>query len=175
MGHMAELRGYTCPVPTMGLRADKLEAQWGEIVARIQLPSDWRQRIENLAGDPDERNSILREREAVQEKLRRIKQLYKDLMMDEVEYRAEHEALQSRLSGLVLPNSPHVIKAGEYLENLGALWNAATLVEQREITRVLLKSMYIDVEVYRIVSIEPQAVFRLLFAEICEDLGVEII
>jgi len=38
------------------------------------------------------------------------------------------------------------------------------LAEQREITRVLLKAMYVDLEAQRIVSIEPRPIFRVLFA-----------
>ena len=55
------------------------------------------------------------------------------------------------------------------------LWNAATLAEQREITRMLIKAMYVDLEKGEIVSIEPQPIFRVLFVDICDDLGVEII
>jgi hypothetical protein len=175
MRHTAEWRGFQCSVPTVSLRADELEAQWGAIVARIKLPADWRNRIEDLAGDADEREAILREREVIQEKLRRTKQLYKDLIMDETEYRSTVEALQSRLASLVLPNSPHLFKAAEYLENLGTLWAEATLIEQREITRVLLKAMYVDLQQKRIVAIEPKPVFHMLFAKICGDLGVEIV
>ncbi len=39
--------------------------------------------------------------------------------------------------------------------NLGTLWKAATLDEQRDLTRVLLKAMYMNVETERIVAIEP--------------------
>ncbi|MBN1452928.1 MAG: hypothetical protein JW963_18060 [Anaerolineales bacterium] len=144
-------------------------------MSRIVLPPDWKQRIEDLAGDANEREAILRERAAIQEKLRRLKRAYVDGLADDAEYDAIRTALQSRLASLVLPNSPHLVRAGEYLENLGTLWDAATLAEQREITRILLKAMYIDLEQQRILSIEPQPIFRLLFTNICGDLDVEIV
>ncbi len=175
MRHTAEWRGVECEVPTISLRADFLEDLWGEIVSRIVLPSDWKQRIEALAGDADEREAILREREAIQERLRRLKRAYVDGLVDDAEYDATRPMLQSRLAGLVLPSSPHLVKAGEYLESLGTLWEVATLAEQREITRMLLKAMYVSLQQQRIVSIEPQPVFRVLFTTICGDLGVEIV
>jgi site-specific DNA recombinase len=173
--HTAQARGYECSVPGKMVRADVLEEQWTDIISAIQLPDDWKQRIEALAGDADQRQRILREREEVQEKLRRIKLMYRDLLIDDDEYRTTVARLQTRLAGLVLPNSPHIVRAGEYLENLGFLWAEATLEEQRDITRVLVKSVLVDVLQDTIVAIEPMPIFKALFAEFCGDIGVVIL
>jgi hypothetical protein len=101
--------------------------------------------------------------------------MYRDLLIDDDEYRTTVEQLQTRLSGLVLPSSPHLVRAGEYLENLGMLWVKATLAEQRDITRVLLKAAYVDVLEQKIVMIEPVPLFRKLFTEFCSDIGVGIL
>ncbi|MBP8973537.1 MAG: hypothetical protein KBH93_06640 [Anaerolineae bacterium] len=119
--HTAAVRGYECSVPGKVVRADVMEEQWTDIISAIRLPEDWKQRIEELAGDGDQRQRILREREEVQEKLRRLKLMYRDLLIDDTEYRTTYEQLQSRLAGLILPGSPHVVRAGEYLEQLGML------------------------------------------------------
>lgn len=173
--HTAAVRGYDCSVPGKVVRAAILEEQWTEIVSAITLPEDWKKRIEELAGDADQREAILREREQVQEKLRRLKLMYRDLLIDDGEYRTTCEQLQTRLAGLVLPDSPHLVKAGEYLENLGMLWAHATLQEQRDISRVLLKAVYVDVLGERIVAIEPLPIFRRLFTEFCAGIGVTIL
>src|SRR5690606_17630668 len=125
--HTAHERGYECAVPGKMVRADILEAQWSDIISRIQLPPDWKKRIEELAGDADQRQRVLREREEVQEKLRRAKVMYRDLLMDDAEFRTTVDRLQSRLAGLVLPSSPQVVEAGEYLASLGSLWPEATM------------------------------------------------
>lgn len=78
-------------------------------------------------------------------------------------------------ASLVLPDNPQLIEAGELLENLEALWEAATLTEKRDITRLLLEEMYVDVKTGTIVSIKPKAAFRLLLSDICADLGVEVL
>lgn len=88
---------------------------------------------------------------------------------------AGHDRLQARLAGLVLPNSPHVVKAGEYLEHLGLLWSVATLEEQREITQVLIKACHVDVVQKRIIAIEPLPLFKQLFMEFFADIGVVIL
>jgi site-specific DNA recombinase len=175
MRHTAQVRGYECPIGTVALRADRLEEQWAAIVSRIKLPADWKRRVEELAGDADQRRRVLQEREAIQEKLRRLKLMYRDLLIDDAEYRTTCDQLQGRLSGLVLPNSPQVAVAAEYLENLGSLWTHATLAEQRDITRVMLKAVYVDLQAGQIVAIEPHPIFRLILAEVCGGVGVAIL
>jgi len=172
--HLAKQRGYDCPEPGSYLRADDLEAKWGEIIARFKLPEDWRKRVQELIGNADEREKVQRERTRTEEKLRRLKQMYRDLIIDEEEYRSALKDLQMQLASLVLPSSPHLIEAGEYLEHLGKLWEQATMQERRDITVLLLKSLYVNISAQEIVAIEPNSVFRLLFTEVCEDLGIEI-
>jgi site-specific DNA recombinase len=173
--HTAHERGRLCPVPGKMVQAVILEEQWTDVISRIQLPDDWKKRIEELAGDADQRERVLREREQVQEKLRRVKLMYRDLVIDDGEYRTTYDQLQSRLSSLVLPSSPHLVTAGEYLQQLGKLWAAATLEEQRDITRVLLNAVYVDVLQERIVAIEPMPIFKRLFEGFSADLGVEVL
>ena len=173
--HVAKDRGYDCEEPSKGIRADRLEEQWSEIISGIELPSDWKSRIENLVGDADERATILAERERVNERLRRLKEMYRDLVIESDEYRSTLNQLQDKLSSLVLPSSPHLIQAGQYLENIGNLWSQMTLAEQRDITRVVMKSISVSVSGEKIIGIEPLPTFRLLFTEICENIGIKII
>lgn len=173
--HTAEVRGYDCSVPGTTVRAEVLEERWTDVISAITLPEDWRQRIEELAGNADQREMVLKERAIVQEKLRRLKTMYRDLLIDDAEYRATHDQLQNRLDSLILPNSPHVVRAGEYLEQLGMLWASATLEEQRDVTRVLLKALYVDVVNERIIAIEPMPLFKALFSEFCDGIGVTIL
>jgi hypothetical protein len=173
--HTAHERGYDCSVPGTTVRAEVLEEQWADIISAVILPEDWRQRIEELAGNADQREAILKERAMIQEKLRRLKMMYRDLLIGDAEYRSTVDQLQTKLASLVLPNSPHVVRAGEYLEQLGMLWARATLEEQREVTRMLLKGLYVDVVNEQIVAIEPMPLFKTLFSEFCDDIGVTIL
>jgi len=131
--------------------------------------------VQELVGNEDERQTIIRERGRAEEKLRRLKQMYKDLIVSDDEYRAALNELQARLKTLVLPDSPQLIEAGEFLESLKALWEAATLAEQRDITRLLLKNTHVDVTSGELVAIEPNPAFRLLFTDICQDIGVKVL
>ena len=128
-----------------------------------------------MAGNADERAAILKERAHLQEKLRRLTYLYRDLLIEEGEYRETKDAVQKRLASLIVPENAELIEAGEYLERLGILWREASLEEQRDITRVMVQAVYVDVEEGQILSIHPNPVFATLLKEVCVDIGVEII
>ncbi|MFC1961206.1 recombinase family protein [Chloroflexota bacterium] len=173
--HFAKQRGYDCVVRDKGVRAEELEAAWSEIVSAIKLPEDWRKRVEELVSDVDERETVLKERLVITEKIKRLKRMYQDLIVEDDEYQTTLKDLQTRLSGLVLPSNPQLIQAGEYLENLGKLWEQATMQEKMDLSRVLVKTVFINVEDGAITSIEPHPVFRMLFEEVCENLPIDIV
>ena len=117
----------------------------------------------------------MKERAQVEEKLRRLVQLYKELLIEESEYRETRALLKKQLTLLTLPENRELIEAGQYLESLAPLWEGASLKEKRELTRVMVRAIYIDVEEVQIVSIEPYPVFTTLLEEVCANVGIEIV
>jgi site-specific DNA recombinase len=173
--HVTEERGLDCAVAKSYIRADKLEEEWSRIVSRIRLPANWQQRIEELAGDADTRATILKERAEVEERLRRLTQLYKDLLVDEAEYRETRTWLKQQLALLTVPENTELIQAAEYLESLQPLWAAASLEERRTITRMMVQKIYIDIVNERILSITPAPAFAMLLRDVCLAIGVDIV
>lgn len=173
--HTAEERGYDCTVSNRLVRSDKLEEKWSQIITSIRLPEDWQKKIEDLAASPDERAAILKEQAQITEQLRRLTQLYKDLLIEERDYQESKARLQTRLISLKIPENQEIVEAGQYLESLSHLWQAATLEEQRDITRMMVKAIYIDVMAEQIVSVEPNSAFAMLLKEVCENVGVAIV
>ena len=173
--HMPKVRGYDCAVPGKYLRADDLESKWSEIISKIQLPQDWQYRIEKIVGDADEKAAILKERAQVQERLRRVTQLYRDLLIEEAEYQETRAQLKKQLASLIVPENRELLEAGKYLQSLAPLWEAASLEERRDITRVMVQAIYIDVNEGEILSIRPNPMFSTLLKEVCDDIGVDII
>ncbi|NJN54045.1 MAG: hypothetical protein HC804_04380 [Anaerolineae bacterium] len=68
-----------------------------------------------------------------------------------------------------------MFEAASYLQSLDLLWSAASLEEQRDITRIMLKAIYVDVVAGQIVKIEPLPMFAKLLKEVCERICVEIV
>ncbi len=64
----------------------------------------------------------------------------------------------------MVPGVDSAKEAGELLEDLPALWEAATLAEQRKLLLTMLDAVYVDtVDEKTIVAIRPKSAFRPLF------------
>lgn len=59
-------------------------------------------------------------------------------------------------------------------ESLETLWAAATQEEQRAITQMLLKALYVDVQQEKIIAVEPQPVLKAVFDSPCQALGIAV-
>jgi hypothetical protein len=160
-------RGCVCSLPTKMIRADKLKEQWSAVVSGIELFEDWQLRIEELASDGQEREAILRERKAIEERLRRLARLYQDMLVSDSEYRESKENWQRKLETLIVPENPKLMKAGRYLENLGNLWDEASLEEKRDLTRIMVSSITIDVMEEGIVGIGAKDSFHIVLSKVC--------
>jgi hypothetical protein len=57
-----------------------------------------------------------------------------------------------------------VAQAGAYIEELPALWRAATLDERRAIVLAALDAVYVDVDREQVVAVQPKADFLPLLA-----------
>ena len=139
------------------------EEQLGCIMMAFSLPPDWQEEIRQALEQEDRRKAILTERKRLQEKLRRLGRLYADGAIDDLEYQTERDEIKRRLEELVVPEPSGTVEAGFQLETLGDVWPYATPWEKKEICRLMLKHVYIDVEEKRIVRVVPQDDFVLLF------------
>ncbi len=64
----------------------------------------------------------------------------------------------------MVPGVDSAKEAGQLLEDLPALWKAATLAEQRKLLLTMLDAVYVDtVDEKAIVAIRPKPAFRPLF------------
>ena len=91
------------------------------------------------------------------------------------EYQETRAQLKKQLASLIVPENRELLEAGKYLQSLAPLWEAASLEERRDITRVMVQAIYIDVNEGEILSIRPNPMFSTLLKEVCDDIGVDII
>jgi len=93
-------------------------------------------------------------------------------LTDDDEHKETLELLQSYLSTLILPENPNLIEAGKCMERIVDIWSAASLGGKRELTRILRKSIAVNLIDERITGITPIDAFSLMLDEGCEDLQV---
>ena len=107
---------------------------------------------------------MARERRATEERLRRLGQVYLDELLDYDDYRRQKRQLEEKLGSLIVPGIEAAQAAGNLLENLPALWEAADLGERRKILMTMLAAVYVEtVEERAVVALQPKPAFQALF------------
>ncbi len=139
------------------------DEQMGRIISAIVLPEAWLDRVLAQVHGADEVKRVDREREQVQQRLKRLGTAYVDGMYDDAEYRRQKRVLDDKLQSLVVPDADVAADAGKLLEHLPELWEHADLAERHRILVTMLDAVYVDtVDERRIVAIRPRPAFRPL-------------
>lgn len=138
-------RGGTCPDQSYAPMA-LVHEQVERLIRQIQLPTDWQQRIVELANYKEEIKDVERARAQVQGNITRLTNAYIWQGTDEETYQAELRQLQGRLARLQVPDTPAVVQAGTYLESLAGLWDDLDDRERREVVHILFQEIRLDVK-----------------------------
>ncbi|MDA0264905.1 MAG: zinc ribbon domain-containing protein [Chloroflexi bacterium] len=140
------------------------DEQIAQIVGAIVLPEAWMDRVLAKIHLADEVNRIGQERLQTEQRLMRLGKAYVDGLYSDDDYRREKRSLEEMLAGLVIPGVDSAKEAGRLLEDLPALWEAATLAERRKLLSTMLDGVYVDtVDEKAVVAIRPKPAFRPLF------------
>ncbi len=148
------------------VRAEELEDEFGEILKRSRLPEDWRERVIESLQSNGERRNVEGERRSLREQLDRMKWLYVRGDLEREEYLREREAIENRLRGLIVPREREVLDAGTYLQNLAEIWDEATMAERREMVQILLERVVCDPTEKRLTALRPRVAFLPLFRQL---------
>ena len=112
----------------------------------------------------DEVDRVKKEREAVQEKLRRMVKAYIEGVFPDEEYHRQKRLLEMELEALVVPQANAAEEAGKLILSIKELWAGANMEEHRKLLLTMLDAVYVDArEEKRIVAIKPKPPFRPVF------------
>jgi hypothetical protein len=132
-------------------------------VKRLQLPADWRSRLEELAEHQEEQENIEGKQRYLKSKLRRLRDLYLEGDYSKPEYDRQKAELQTQLDSLRTPEQPEVEHAGEMLESLDTAWASAPKKYQREMLHLIFEAIYVDTVTKELVCVKPYPPFVPLF------------
>jgi hypothetical protein len=153
-----------CPAGGEFAPSEEIDAQVAELVSRLALPEDWRERLEELAEHQEECENVEGKRRYLESKLRRLKFLFvEEGDLSEGEYRRRKADLQAQLDALQMPETPEVEHAGETLESLGQEWADAPKKYRGEMLHCIFEAIYVDVGAQRLVCVKPYPPFVPLF------------
>ncbi len=167
---MSYERGYIdCPHQRIGVRADLLEKQIHTLIKYIQLPEDWLEEVAERAGDDEEAINLKRQRDRLEAERRRIQQMRIEGDFDEnmEVYREEMDRI--RREGATLPTYDQIetLKiTAKTIKQLYQIWDTADPGDQRDLLRLMLREVRVDVPNGHITSISPLAVFVPIFRKL---------
>ena len=97
------------------------DEQMDRIMGALLLPDAWLDRVLAQVHLADEVKRVREERVQVEQRLRRLGQVYLDGLKVEEEYRREKSLLEDKLEGLAVPGVDAAKEAGKLLEDLPQL------------------------------------------------------
>lgn len=165
----AQRRGLFCYNPGAWLRVDEIDSQVDVLMRGLSLPPKWQLQVEEIIKESDDRAAIAKEAENLQEKLRRVNEQYRDLSITKAEYTYHRKRLEMEISALPIEPKPTQIIAGEELERLLKVWNAATLEEKSQMLGMMFEAVFVDTKAKQIVAYRVKEQYRSLF-RLCEGL-----
>jgi hypothetical protein len=159
----ARRRSVDCPAGGEFVPAEEIDAQVAELVSRLVLPEDWRERLEELAEHEEERENVEGKRRYLESKLRKLKFLFMEGDMTATEYRRRKAELQTEIGLLKAPEPPAVEEAGATLEMLGQEWACAPKKYRTQMLHVIFEEIVVDVAARKLVRVKPYPPFVPLF------------
>ena len=162
-------QGIQCPRAGRWVRAEIVDKQVSDIVGNMKLPETWQLQVVDVLNSLDERVNAARERDRIQEKLRRLKKLYLDLQLEESEYEMEKNRLELALASIAVPQEDATVKAGQELAGMLEVWALATEEEKSRMLGLMLEAVYCDTETKAVVALKPRPPFLPLFS-LCHGL-----
>jgi hypothetical protein len=153
-----------CPASGKTISGLFIDARMDSIVKSLVLMPSWKERIIEGLSTVSERESILSQRKQIEARLKRLSRTYIDGLIDEGDYNVQRKLLQDAFDSLVIPEEDAAINAGNLLENMGHLWEKATLAEKHRLLSIMLEAVYVDLAASRsIVGLQPKPAFYPLF------------
>lgn len=156
-------RGLTCENTGKTVRMDKVDQVMIDLLGQLQLPSDWQDEIRKKARDKDALLQIKARKTELEDKIKRLDQVYLNGSYDHRDYQEQRARLLDELNRLVIPDQSSAIENGIRLDNLKELLQNATPTELNDICRALLDAVYTDFVAHRIVRFKPSSELIDLF------------
>ncbi len=167
---VSRIRGFDdCPHAGRGARMELVDAQVNAIFRQVRLPPDWEAQIQALVEDEDDRQTLDNRRArliAERQRLKRMK-IKGEFEEDPQIYTREQRRIRRELAELPAPGDFATLeRAATLLSELTAIWDEARLIERRDLLRLALKEVKIDVPQARLVTLEPHPIFVPLFRQV---------
>jgi site-specific DNA recombinase len=147
------------------IRAEVVEAQLVEFVADFKPePALQEEILHRLAGTAtSETTATIRRRAALEERLRRLRDLYELGDLDRRDYLTRREAIQNELAELAPQPLPDLAEAKQWLDDFSIFWHQEEqdLEAKRQLLQLVFERIWLDQG--RVVAVRPKPAFAPFF------------
>ena len=166
---MSYERGYIdCPHQRTGVRAEIVEQQMHHLVKYIQLPQDWLEQASSEVGDDEEIIQLRRQRDRLEAERRRLQQMRIEGDFDDNMdfYHEEMDRIRRETASLPTYDQIETLRTtASAISDLASIWKMGDAGDQRDLLRLMLREVKVDVPNGRITSVSPLPVFLPIFRE----------
>ncbi len=161
-------RGDACRDGRVGQRADPVEAHIHGLFSQLTLPSAWQDRVAELARQDDAPLDVESERKRLAAKLVRIRQGLIDGVLENDEAKAATQEVEAALAALQ-PQNQEAVRAGQVLTDVRELWPLMAETERRDLVRLVLERVSVDLRTGEVKAMTPKSAFACLFSVLGEE------
>ncbi len=161
-------RGDECASNGASCRAEMPEANVDALFAGLELPSGWRQRVRELVATGNPVPDLERDRSRLQAKIARVRQGLLDGVLDNETAKMAIREAEAALAAL--PNRDGLEISGcEPLTDIHELWPRMTGEGRRDLVRLVLAEVAVDLRAGEVKAMLPKPTFAPLFREVSEE------
>jgi site-specific DNA recombinase len=153
-------RGVACTAPGRYWTTAIIDPQIDRIVKPIALPADWQARAVELANAENNILDLRQERMSLERRRRRLVELYKDDLIDRVEFEREIDAVDNRLKTTLHVDVHFAEVTVQDFEEIRRFWDAATPEERGALFGRIAEKFFVDFDTGQVLEIVPRIGFR---------------
>lgn len=156
-------RGIHCEAAGRYWPTPIIDDQIERIIRPIELPTEWKERALEIACAENNLLGLDRYRRSLEGRHRRVVELYKDGIIDRVEFERETKIIQNTLLTVAPVDVKLAEIAVEDFDRFQEIWDAATPEERSEMLRRMTEGLYVDFRTGQLLEVVPRAGFRYVF------------
>jgi len=160
---VAFLRGDKCEDSGGQVVADVVEAQVGELIENFLLPASWQKEIQVALDSSDQARENKEKRVEIEEKQRRLAELYADGMISKENYEVRRDKIKVQLEMLAPPNADMLVASGKKIESFRQIWGMGSMEDKRDIVRLIFDWIEIDTRKSKVRFVYPKRGFHMFF------------
>ena len=162
----SHLRGYRdCSDISQSVRASVIDEQVADLVKSLRLSADWEQSVRRLTQQQKDSPDPDSERKEIRNTLRLMRENYEHGLYEgeEYQYWQKVNALKEKLDLLNRVPETAIERAARTLLDLRESWEWSTKEERRDLVRMMIQEVGVDVATKQVVWVKARPDFDVLF------------